>query len=134
MWRIRWAPNNARKWQVGFNSAFKGLITNVQVTCTSTLDSTTQLSASSLRLSRMFHLPTTIPRGPKWEWFTVAGDKMHYFFILPFSPSSHKYDIGHVKLSLHSLHYIKHSFTIYIKKRTCNTFTSTVEHSNIMYN
>jgi len=26
MWRIGWAPNNASKWQVGFNSAFKGLI------------------------------------------------------------------------------------------------------------
>ena len=25
-WRIRWAPNNANKWQMGFNSAFKGLI------------------------------------------------------------------------------------------------------------
>jgi hypothetical protein len=25
-WRIRWAPNNASRWQVGFNSAFKGLI------------------------------------------------------------------------------------------------------------
>ena len=25
MWRIWWAPNNASKWQVGFNSAFKGL-------------------------------------------------------------------------------------------------------------
>jgi len=25
MWRIRWASNNARKWQMGFNSAFKGL-------------------------------------------------------------------------------------------------------------
>ena len=24
-WRIWWAPNNARKWQMGFNSAFKGL-------------------------------------------------------------------------------------------------------------
>ena len=24
-WRIRWAPNNASKWQMGFNSAFKGL-------------------------------------------------------------------------------------------------------------
>jgi len=23
--RIWWAPNNASKWQVGFNSAFKGL-------------------------------------------------------------------------------------------------------------
>jgi len=25
-WRIWWAPNNAGKWQIGFNSAFKGLI------------------------------------------------------------------------------------------------------------
>jgi len=24
MWRIWWAPNNASKWQMGFNSAFKG--------------------------------------------------------------------------------------------------------------
>jgi hypothetical protein len=26
-WKIRWAPNNASKWQMEFNSAFKGLIT-----------------------------------------------------------------------------------------------------------
>jgi hypothetical protein len=26
MWRIWSAPNNASKWQMGFNSAFKGLI------------------------------------------------------------------------------------------------------------
>jgi hypothetical protein len=25
-WRIWWAPNNASKWHMGFNSAFKGLI------------------------------------------------------------------------------------------------------------
>jgi hypothetical protein len=25
-WRIWWAPNNARKWHMGFNWAFKGLI------------------------------------------------------------------------------------------------------------
>jgi hypothetical protein len=25
-WRIFWAPNNASKWQIGFNLAFKGLI------------------------------------------------------------------------------------------------------------
>jgi hypothetical protein len=25
-WRIWWPPNNASKWQIGFNSAFKGLI------------------------------------------------------------------------------------------------------------
>jgi hypothetical protein len=27
MWRIQWAPNNGWKWQMEFNSAFKGLIT-----------------------------------------------------------------------------------------------------------
>ena len=27
MWRIWWAPNNVCKWRVGFNSAFKALIT-----------------------------------------------------------------------------------------------------------
>jgi hypothetical protein len=26
MWKIGWAPNNVSKWQIGFNSAFKGLI------------------------------------------------------------------------------------------------------------
>jgi hypothetical protein len=26
MWRIGWAPNNASKWQMGFNLEFKGLI------------------------------------------------------------------------------------------------------------
>ena len=25
MWSIGWAPNNASKWQMGFNLAFKGL-------------------------------------------------------------------------------------------------------------
>jgi len=24
-WRIWWGPNNASRWQMGFNSAFKGL-------------------------------------------------------------------------------------------------------------
>jgi hypothetical protein len=26
MWKLRWAPNNASRWQMGFNLAFKGLI------------------------------------------------------------------------------------------------------------
>jgi len=32
MWRRWWTPNNASKWQMGFNSAFKGL--NLTVTAT----------------------------------------------------------------------------------------------------
>jgi hypothetical protein len=55
-------------------------------------------------------------------------------FILPFSPSSHKYDIGHVKFSLHSLHYIRTIFTIHITKGASNIFTSIVEHRCVQYN
>ena len=31
MWRIWWAPNNSNLWQMGFNSAFKGLMQAVKV-------------------------------------------------------------------------------------------------------
>ena len=55
-------------------------------------------------------------------------------FILYFSPSSHKYDIGHIKLSLHSPHYIKTSIHSIYNKGTYNKFTSLVELSNIEYN
>ena len=30
-WRIWWAPTNASTWQIGFNSAFKGLIMDVRM-------------------------------------------------------------------------------------------------------
>ena len=30
-WRIGWAPNNTRKWQMGFNSAFKGLNNKIHI-------------------------------------------------------------------------------------------------------
>jgi len=30
-WRIWWAPNNASRWQMGFNSAFKGLKTEIEI-------------------------------------------------------------------------------------------------------
>jgi len=33
-WRIWWARNNASKWQMGFNSAFKGLMGEWQITNT----------------------------------------------------------------------------------------------------
>ena len=32
-WRIWWAPNNAIKWQMGFNSAFKGLNAELNPIC-----------------------------------------------------------------------------------------------------
>jgi len=30
MWKIGWAPNNASRWQIGLNSAFKGLMANIR--------------------------------------------------------------------------------------------------------
>jgi hypothetical protein len=33
-WKIRWAPNNASKWQMGFNSASKGLFCTTNFTYT----------------------------------------------------------------------------------------------------
>ena len=33
MWRIRRAPNNASKWQMGFNLAFKGLNAELNPIC-----------------------------------------------------------------------------------------------------
>ena len=35
-WKIRWAPNNVSNWQMGFNSAFKGLIRFCLNPCNST--------------------------------------------------------------------------------------------------
>jgi len=32
--KIWWAPNNARRWQTGFNLAFKGLMSNIDVCVT----------------------------------------------------------------------------------------------------
>jgi len=34
MWRICWAPNNASRWKIGFNSAFKGLENQGGLACT----------------------------------------------------------------------------------------------------
>jgi len=48
-WRIWWAPNNASKWQVGFNSAFKGLIIQISI-----------MVVSSLCLSHMSNVAYTL--------------------------------------------------------------------------
>jgi hypothetical protein len=46
-----------------------------------------------------------------------------YSLFFQFSPSSHKYDIGHIKHNLYSLHYIEH-FLQYTKQTNYSTFTS----------
>ena len=63
------------------------------------------------------------------QWFY----SLLFTFIRPFSPSSHKYNIGHIKLSLHSLHYIKTFMHILHNKGTCNTFALIVVLSNVEF-
>ena len=48
-WRIWWAPNNASRWQMGFNSVFKGLIKHLPFSLS--------LSLSPLSLSPSPSLP-----------------------------------------------------------------------------
>jgi hypothetical protein len=48
-WRIWLDPNNASRWQVGFNSAFKGLIRNIRY-----------VNSSFLYLKKL-HKPTPVP-------------------------------------------------------------------------
>jgi len=37
-WKIWWAPNNASKWQMGFNSAFKGLMSILTLSTNPSVD------------------------------------------------------------------------------------------------
>ena len=39
-WKIRWAANNASRWQMGFNSAFKGLISLFHICPANTINPT----------------------------------------------------------------------------------------------
>ena len=57
-WRIWWAPNNASKWQMGFNLAFKGLNT------------------LSMPMFYLLKLPTLMYRH-SYEWHVKR--KAHYF-------------------------------------------------------
>jgi hypothetical protein len=53
----------------------------------------------------MEHLLPTSPSYNGTSWIDIGNYNFgSLFFILPSSPSSHKYDIRHVKLGLHSLH------------------------------
>ena len=64
-WKIWWAPNNASRWQMGFNSAFKGLRSTPSFTSSllgpnillNTLFSNTLSLRSSLNVSDQVSLP-----------------------------------------------------------------------------
>jgi len=71
MWRIWWVPNNASKWQMGFNSAFKGL---------------TQCPKNTGRVFAPSPLqpPDVTPMGPRfptWQ-FTSLTCVLHVPFII----------------------------------------------------
>jgi hypothetical protein len=58
-WRIWWAPNNARKWQMGFNLALKGLVAVEQLLFIKSQFTTDVRNA--LRLRNCTH-------GHFWSW------------------------------------------------------------------
>jgi hypothetical protein len=94
-------------------------------------------SLATLRTIR----PKTLPSS---SWSSSGITERHSItyhknslFILYSSVQSIQSQIWHwtcqVQFTFSTLHK-KHSFTIPIKKGTCNTFTSIVEHSNVKYN
>jgi len=54
-WRIRWAPNNASRWQMGFQSAFKGL--NAAISRLNLMDC---LLAFFVNMQNIVHSPSDI--------------------------------------------------------------------------
>jgi len=78
-----------------------------------------------LRYSTNYHL--------QFQYLKIIK-QLSLLFILPCSPSSHKSDIGHIKLSLHSLCYTNTFIHNIHNRGTYGTFISLVELSNIEYN
>jgi len=88
MWRIWWAPNNASKWQMGFNSAFKGLIF-YYVTSTSWcfyLKKVTECDLVEYKnvslLSFPLHFPTSVCTLFPHSYFTLYKNWANLFLIL----------------------------------------------------
>ena len=70
-WRIGWAPNNASRWQMGFNSAFKGLIQGIGTIFAGKL-------STSLFLSTFYVLWTSdqlVAETSTWQHTTLTTDK-----------------------------------------------------------
>jgi len=81
-WRIWWA-NNASKWQMGFNSAFKGLISLTLTLGLHARDSVSlkrMTDLTNLKLSRKLNsvkLSRTVDRNIVATGWTVRGDILH---------------------------------------------------------
>jgi len=71
-WRIWWAPNNASKWQMGFNVAFKGLIWRATLRNISLSVSANNLRRLTSRIKRLWN-----PSFVKWcsdVYFRIFGN------------------------------------------------------------
>ena len=82
-WRIWWAPNNASRWQMGFNSAFKGLMSE---TCWvhkkwNKIESDIKLVFYSSTITVM-HGPINI-RTRRVLKLDKSGKRKEYIFVLP---------------------------------------------------
>ena len=60
-WRIWWAPNNASRWQMGFNSTFKGLIVTIKRTIFRKVRTET-----NLKIYNTLVLPTFLYGSENW--------------------------------------------------------------------
>jgi len=84
-WKIRWAPNNNSKWQMGFNSAFKGLRSFAhsslsRATFFQFLTSNILISWSTPSSHRSFGLPTLLtPSGLVFNFFKVLQGEHKVF-------------------------------------------------------
>jgi hypothetical protein len=88
-WRIWWAPNNASKWQMGFNSVFKGLShARFEVLTAVLLQISVFWSAVGLYLSmfRRVDLPPSSRWSSPWSIAVhspLAHSSVHTFVIYP---------------------------------------------------
>ena len=81
MWRIGWAPNNASKWQVGFNSAFKGLIhTWLRIIKAKTVMQSVSIILWNLQMNRVNKQTNKQTKSSKYFRSSVKTGQLHADF------------------------------------------------------
>jgi len=84
-WNIGWAPNNASKWQMGFNSAFKGLKADSHIACRAAKGLECVFPIWFTQCSRV--------------WFTLAMPRPCHALTMPFfSRPRHSTAVGFFRL------------------------------------
>jgi hypothetical protein len=94
-WRKWWTPNNASKWQMGFNSAFKGLIVTDTI-----------LQGNVMIQSRRF---LTVYKSSQDQLHLLNCKTRFFLWLVWFGlfvhPLSHTHNSGHVNCSLQFIYY-----------------------------